>query len=205
MAADKLPPLQVTWTPELFEKVRSWDFEGRGNSDLAWLTEAHTLSTVADLIPDRFPHSGELMSPERAVEAMLRGLAFECLFKARWLQIDAGNQFVRNGQFAGLRSHDLVWLAEQCGWQVNDEETVLLDRLAAFVTFAGRYPVPLKVEETIREEDGRPLSPRYFSVDDFAAAQNLFLRFWRLAVAHSPMTEAFLAWKPFRRPPVKGR
>jgi hypothetical protein len=45
-----------------------------------------------------------------------------------------------------LASHDLLRLLGRAGITLNEAESYLVERLEVFVTWAGRYPIPLTLE-----------------------------------------------------------
>jgi hypothetical protein len=72
---------------------------------------------------------------------MLGALAIENLLKAvRLPQVTP--LFDSRGAFV-LDTHDILKLAEDAAIPLTSEERALLERLEQFVTWAGRYPIPL--------------------------------------------------------------
>jgi hypothetical protein len=111
---------------------------------------------------------------------MLIGYAVECALKGLWLR--AGNKLIVNGKFIRVPNtgeHELGQLArvvsEQVHLPLTDEELSVLDRLSAFVLFAGRYPVSLRPEEMKERKtsDGGRQVPTFFSEEDFQVAKRL--------------------------------
>jgi len=83
------------------------------------------------------------------VSLMLYGLSIENYLKARLVQ--AGNASGRSGKFS-LKTHKLLDLCERAQIGLCTEEAELLERLEHFVSWAGRYPVSLNVEDMYARE-----------------------------------------------------
>lgn len=67
---------------------------------------------------------------------LLAGYAVENYAKARI--IEACEEWPRD------KGHDLPWLVEAAGVELDPKETVLMQRLKLIVEWAGRYPRPLR-------------------------------------------------------------
>jgi hypothetical protein len=95
----------------------------------------------------------DLVPVINSVAAMLTGYAIECALKGLWVRagekiIDANGEFVR---VPNAGDHALGALARSVSKDVDlgalsAEDFEVLDRLSAFVVFAGRYPIPKKSE-----------------------------------------------------------
>lgn len=117
-----------------------------------WLTKAGELLKSANLLWQQFLEDlAAFQKGERIEEPfigstalMLYGLAVENLLKAGLAH--QGKAVTVTGSF-GLKSHELASLAEQLGLSVTDVEAELLERLEAFVSWAGRYPIPLIAQD----------------------------------------------------------
>jgi hypothetical protein len=94
---------------------------------------------------------------------VLAGLAVENHLKARLIERQiADGKVLRSGMdvvgaFPG-KQHDLVLLAEWAKVPLTANTRALLERLSAFVQWAGRYPIPMQearasFERTTREND----------------------------------------------------
>jgi hypothetical protein len=119
------------------------------------------------------PNGSELMPDVRAVQAMLIGYAIECALKGLWIK--GGNQIVTNDKFRGVPGvgdHELRSLAVTTGETFTRNELIMLDRLAAFVKFAGRYPIATTPEQMKmkRIADGSRAVPRFMSEKDLNQA-----------------------------------
>ena len=97
------------------------------------------------------------------VENLLKGLL---VLKEPALNVD--------GEFAH-RSHDLTVLLTRADLNVTAKEADLLERLATFLSWAGRYPIPLKHTNfaTRRLETGQKVSTAYGTSSDRATWQDL--------------------------------
>lgn len=117
-----------------------------------WLVKAAELLKAANLLWQQFLDDLEAFQKgERQEEPfigstalMLYGLAVENLLKAGLAHQRKAT--TSNGSF-GLKSHELAPLAEQLGLSLTDAEAELLERLEAFVSWAGRYPIPLVAQD----------------------------------------------------------
>ena len=154
-------------------------FDLQGNRPQAWTASADALWSAASLIESAVVPMDTLMPAERGPEALLRGLAFECGFKALWLirnpaTLAKGGRYVKP---AGVGEHDLLQLADAVLFQVSATERPVLNRLSAFVKFAGRYPIPRLAEQAEPVDvKGRPVIPQYFGLDDFALVATIWTR-----------------------------
>ena len=115
------------------------------------------------------PVDGWIKGPEfRATALMIYGLALECAFKGRILEIDPENiqfdliadghgeiQGVSIREF-GATDHNLERLGERAGIIKKDADAdyrEILRRLSDCVTWTARYPVPKKIKpgETVKD------------------------------------------------------
>ena len=129
-------------------------FETAARTPNAWLGYADLDKRVADkLWPDDFLASrglGELLiamgHAGQAIEILLKGI---CITKRP--------EVVADGKLTRLKTHDVVKLAATADIVLDAQEVTLLNQLAAFVVWAGRYPLPLALGKTgfavIRPED----------------------------------------------------
>ena len=159
-----------------------WHLEAANNPD-TWETAADDLLNASGVLTrereavlKREPEHTDVKSALaatmlRPVELMLRGMALECLMKAVWLK--RGGRFVEGDgfrDFAGGRKHDLIEMANALRLKLLPREEDVLDRLTAFVRFAGRYPVPIRASESslrpIRDSGGMAAPTVWPSHDD---------------------------------------
>lgn len=151
-------------------------FEMGGNNPLAWWAYADLLNESALVLKANVAQLGRLMDMRAAVYAMLLGYCIECLLKARWLvrggRLVVGNRLKRIPR-AG--DHELLQLADAVVLSLDRRQRDVLDRLSAFVKFAGRYPVPTRPNELRGRvgSDGKMRAPGYFSAEDFDIAEGL--------------------------------
>jgi hypothetical protein len=162
------------WTPALYEEV--------GNNRNAWLVWADTLWEAAKLLrpasqPSKLPDGTELMVSTAAVYAMLLGYTLECTLKGLWVK--QGHKIVEGGRYIdvpGVGSHRLLELAKAVGVTATEQEFDAVNRLSAFVRFAGRYPVSIHANEMRpRAVAGREGStvPGFYSSEDFATVERV--------------------------------
>lgn len=79
-----------------------------------------------------------------AVAMMLGALSIENLLKAICIK-KLSPPFTDRGKFS-LNTHDLHKLANLADIEFTKEENVLLERLTHFISWSGRYPIPLLSE-----------------------------------------------------------
>lgn len=150
------------------------DFEYGANMVSGWLSAAEDLLSSAQAVKGQVRFVGELMHSLAAVWALLLGLAIECLLKGKWVK--DGNKLVQPGtdrlqRIPGAgRDHRLLPLADSTGFKLSAEERDVLERLSAFVVWAGRYPVPMNPQDLLMR---RKIAPRFFSREDFASSERL--------------------------------
>jgi hypothetical protein len=123
-----------------------------------------------------------------AVQAMLLGLALECLLKGMWIKnkkawLEENKEFslTKNGKYVRIPrvgDHELLRLANAAGVKLSSNEAALLERLAAFVKYAGRYPIATTPEQMMRKTNpaGRALSPKFISPEELELAEQLCSR-----------------------------
>lgn len=128
-------------------------YKSRSRID-CWVARAYQNKTAADFLREKIEpavndftdsslhHRLEIMP----VFLMLMGYSFENLFKA--LMILSGKNAVIEGKQQGCHQlnkdfgqHNLLKLASDSGYSVVTEKE-LLQRVASFTVWAGRYPIP---------------------------------------------------------------
>ena len=177
-ATAKLPRKQT------FEE---WAFESSGRNPLSWDASAKDLLEGAKAIGERVSDLGDMMHTLAGVQAMLLGLAIECLLKGIWIKshkawLDKNKDFslTKNGQYVGIPGagdHELLQLARASKVKLSVREGFLLGRLTDFVKYAGRYPIPTRVEQAQPiKSDGKRVSRRYLSGAQLRLAENLAAR-----------------------------
>ena len=122
----------------------NWAFESTGRNPLAWQASAKDLLEGAEAVKDRVPAFSGLMPTLASVQALLLGLALECLLKALWIKshkawLDKHKEFslTRNGEYVGIpnvNDHDLLAIANAANLKVTSKEKAVLARLSGFGT-----------------------------------------------------------------------
>ena len=119
------------------------------------------------------------------VEAMLLGMALECLLKGLyirrhrvWEDPAKEHALVKDGTYVGVKGagdHELLQLAVAAGVTVSQSEQSILIRLTDFIKYAGRYPVPLRMEgmKPVTMPGGRTVARRYLSGAELERAETL--------------------------------
>lgn len=129
-------------------------FEKCARQPYLWISSAEVLKDSADLVLARFRTALERAAPEREdtkidlgislfpVYMMLVGLAVENLLKG--VLISKDHSLVEGGRLKkwGGSGHDLTKLASDARLPLTNEEKELLARVAEFVRWAGKYPLP---------------------------------------------------------------
>ena len=122
-----------------------WDEQHRllAESPVAWVGNADSLIRAFETLIDeeyRSAADGRDLPRLSNVAYMVAGFAIEVLLKG--LLVQQKPPVNSNGRFK-LDSHRLVDLARAAGFTLNEGEPELLDRLEEYLTWAGRYPIPL--------------------------------------------------------------
>ena len=120
-----------------------------GNDYQSWEVHSIDLWVAADCIKEaRFNQSSGpnlrtgAYTYTVASELMLRGFAFECLFKAIYLR--QGNKLVFNGKMdipPDFKNHDLKKMARNLRLNFSEDEEFYLDILTNYSKNLGRYPI----------------------------------------------------------------
>jgi len=129
-------------------------FDLLGNDANLWTYSSLALFASAEAVEQscgrtpRQPHDLKVVfewMQMHGVSRMLRGMGFECLFKALWLA--SGGSLASKGKYRGIpgaRDHDLCSLgrkvSELVDTRLDDEQRRVLARLSFFITH-GRYPI----------------------------------------------------------------
>jgi len=80
---------------------------------------------------------------------MLAGFAIENLAKGLIIEGRSFSPTERDRLVKELTSHDLLRLLDDAGVALTEDETYLVERLETFLVWAGRYPIPLTVEDSL--------------------------------------------------------
>ena len=131
-------------------------FNTRAESPAIWALSARRLKHSADLIFDAYEIDLQQMARNASplefnnlevagAATLLFGLAVENLLKA--IIITREPKTVEDGRLRDWpgNGHELILLAEKANIRLDAQQQDLLQRLVAFVEWAGRYPVPKKV------------------------------------------------------------
>lgn len=114
-----------------------------------WVEKAREMHLAADLLWDNFhTESAKYLNGEEytykpfigSVAMMLYAFTLENLLKA--CLVAKGCAIQKNGNF-GLKGHELEDFANDLSVNLDQEERELLERLEVFLSWAGRYPIPL--------------------------------------------------------------
>jgi hypothetical protein len=148
-------------------------FDARALTPAIWVLTAGRLKRSADIVFDL--HERDLKDMEAGASplglqnlelagciTMLSGLAIENLLKAYIVQ--AKPNAVVNGRLRKWPKdgHDLFLLCEEAQISLDNSEKDLLTRLAAFVRWAGKYPIPksaseMRLQQSAVQPDSVPL------------------------------------------------
>ncbi len=129
-------------------EVWEWAFETSGQNPLAWRASAQDLLAGANAIKEKVRDFGPMMDSLAVVEAMLLGFGLECLLKAMWIK--GNNSLTESGRLRGIPrvgDHELLKIARAVRYRLSHEEAAVLNKLTAFVKFAGRYPIATRAEQ----------------------------------------------------------
>ncbi len=145
---------------DVFDLPPQQRFDSLGNAVDLWTYKSYALFASAKAVESscgrapREPNDVNVVHEwmeMHGVSRMLRGVAFECLFKALWLAY--GGTLAEKGKYRGIpgaKDHDLCSLerkvAELVDTGLNNEERRLLARLSFFIMY-GRYPSRRSVSE----------------------------------------------------------
>ena len=151
-----------------------WVHDGAGENPLTWQASARDLLEGAAAVRAAVQHpDGDGMHTLTVVQAMLLGMVLECLFKGIhikryrvWEEPDRAHAIARDGKYVGIPGtgdHQLVAIADASAVILTQQERAVVARLTDFVLYAGRYPIPVKVENmrpvTARTRDARVRNP----------------------------------------------
>jgi hypothetical protein len=135
---------------ELFRRL----FTRAAEEPLAWQSSADSLMRAARTLLPSIEADGRAASgpaatvfepPVTPVYMLLVGLAMENLAKA--VHVARRQSAVRGDRLANdLKTHSLLDLLRRVGLELDEDEAYLVERLEACVTWAGRYPIPLKLD-----------------------------------------------------------
>lgn len=132
----------------------AWDEQHKllASEPLTWTLSADELFRSFEVLAaqdaadeaTRSVHCAKYLPHLRSVALMLAGFSIENMLKA--LYISKNSAFDSSGRFA-LATHNLRRLADDVGVSLTKDERVLLERLEHYLTWAGRYPVSLYLDD----------------------------------------------------------
>ena len=162
-----------------------WAYGVAGENPGAWQASAKDLLDGAMAVKDKVQPFSNAMHSLAGVEAMLLGMALECLLKGIyirrhrvWEDPAKEHALVKDGKYVGVKDagdHELLQLATAAGVAVSQSEQSILIRLTDFIKYAGRYPVPLHVEKMkpVKILGGRTVARGYLSGAEIERAETL--------------------------------
>jgi len=160
-------------------------FELFGQSPLAWLEQADCLRMSAELVLAKFVeiHPLPQVLPGVRVQMLafmdsymlLMGLSFENLIKgvhiSKTPDLSTEQRMKKWGKHRG--GHGISTLIKVVD-SVTSEEESILKRLEEYVLWAGRYPIPVKVDQYCRSI--KPENRLFFTTRDPVLCDKLFKR-----------------------------
>lgn len=143
-----------------------WDDQHKklASNPLSWTLTADGLLRAFELLAAQVTEDLKMRDELRhkyipnviSTALMLSGFAIENMFKA--IYVSQHPAFDRAGKLVVV-THGLIKLADEVGLPLTIDERTLLECLEQFLTWAGRYPVPLNADD---------MRPRTLPSDGFA-------------------------------------
>ena len=183
-----------------------WEQVFKGlNNELQWLESADKLKHGADLLFTAYSESCGLSPEERSqtedrkmdgVATLLYGLAMENILKAVLLK-EGIAKVKPDGCVAwnvnGAKEHDLVSICRSAKLlTLNPNQEKLLERMSAFVHWAGKYPTPLELKNKekdfkglllINQPKAAPITmPVEFQVEDKVLFDEIYAILWEIVL-----------------------
>jgi hypothetical protein len=140
--------------PQFFDE----QFDLAGKSASAWALNARRLKRSGDIVFDAYERDvGKMSNGTSLLELdnleiascamLLYGLSLENLIKA--VIIKGKPELISNGELlkwpgGGKHGHNLIGLFEEAVIDFSNGQSDIVVRLASFVLWAGRYPIPMK-------------------------------------------------------------
>ena len=163
-----------------------WAYGMAGENPSDWQVSAKHLLAAAMAVKAKVqPFDNGGMDPLARVEAMLLGMALECILKGMyikrhrvWEDPTKAHALVKNDIYVGVKGagdHELLQLAAAAGVTVSQPEEKILTRLTDFIKYAGRYPISMRVEEMrpVKTPDRRTVARGYISGAELERAETL--------------------------------
>jgi hypothetical protein len=173
----------VTWEEDLDQESKR-AFEKRGRDPRTWAAVADDLHQAAGVLWDQIDAANNQKKMEWLVSVgkvsmMLEGCAIEMLAKA--VLVKQNPALIENGRWCGPQTgHPLPKLLETVDFTLESSiEKDLVARLAGYVAWAGRYPIPKDYDKMAAKltPRGIELAPgTYLSTGDRDLVSRLFGR-----------------------------
>jgi hypothetical protein len=145
--------------------IIQFNFEIKAANGWAWGLQGRRLKSAGDILFSKFSDNASQLAKGQAVTteldnlelqipaSLLYGLALENMFKGIIVKQRAPAASDVFAQFGKGSGHNLFELARIAKLALSKDEHDLLDRLSAYVEWAGRYPVANKMEKmTLRQK-----------------------------------------------------
>ena len=162
-----------------------WSYDVSGENPTAWQVSAKDLLDGAMAVKAKVHAFDNAMHSLARVEAMLLGMALECLLKGIyikrhrvWADPTKEHALAKDGKYVrvkGAGDHELVHLAKAAGVTLSQPERSILTRLTGFIKYAGRYPISKQVKdmEPVKTPDGHTVARDYISSAELEMAETL--------------------------------
>jgi hypothetical protein len=134
-------------------------YDRTGNNPKAWRRHAEELLIAHSILYHEYKQidytklesEGYQPDEDRVLlpALMLLSFAIECLFKELWLK--QGNLLAENGKYKKIpnaQSHNLFQYGKAVGLNFDKDEQVVLNRLHKISVSLGRYPIPIRFEDS---------------------------------------------------------
>jgi len=179
------------------EDFGEWLFKEHLNKPARWRESAEKLKRGADLLFAAYESFSRLSGEEQAetedtrvagVATLLYGLAMENILKAALLKegiAKAKDDGSVDWKARGATQHDLVAMC--CSSQIlllDAQQEKLMERMSAFVSWAGKYPTPLGFRDKRKDFKGlllsdqpgagKKMTPVEFRREDVAAFEYIY-------------------------------
>ena len=153
-----------------------WSYHVSGENPAAWQVSAKDLLDAAMAVKAKVQPFDNAMDPLARVEAMLLGMALECLLKGMYIR--RRHALVKDGEYVGVKdagAHQLLQFADAAGVTLSQPERSILTRLTDFIKYAGRYPISRRVKEMrpVKTPDRRTVARGYISGAELERAETL--------------------------------
>ena len=153
-----------------------WSYHVSGEKPAAWQVSAKHLLAAAMAVKAKVHPFENAMDPLARIEAMLLGMALECILKGMYIR--RRHALVKDGEYVGVKdagAHQLLQFADAAGVTLSQPERSILTRLTDFIKYAGRYPISKRVKdmEPVKTPDGHTVERGYISGAELERAETL--------------------------------